>query len=120
MKRRPAPKKAAPKKEAAPKPPGAWAKTAAILGISELPEFLGFQRSTVHVWGYRKQLPKPDYPSINGFAAWNRETIIRWAAETGRVPRWLKKEAAPFEPEGGYRRKRRTKAEMAAAVKAGA
>lgn len=119
-------KKAATKRpttgEAAPKAasPGValaddWMATAEILGVSELPAFLGFQRSTVHVWGYRGQLPTPDYPSINGFAAWKRQTILEWAAQTGRVPAWHKKESAPFEPEGGYQRKRRTKAEIATA-----
>jgi len=98
--------------------PDDWMATAEILGVSELPAFLGFQRSTVHVWGYRGQLPAPDYPSINGFGAWKRQTILEWAAQTGRVPPWHKKEAAPFEPEGGYQRKRRTKAEIAAADEA--
>lgn len=90
--------------------------TATILGVSELPEFLGVQRTTVHVWGYRKQLPPPDFVSINGFKAWYRQTVIRWAAETGRLPVWLEAEGGPWVPAGGYKRPRRTKAEMAAAA----
>lgn len=90
-------------------------RTAQVLGVSELCEFLGVERSTVHVWGYRKQLPPPDYDSVNGFRAWRRLTIVKWAAQTGRLPDWLKPEGAKFEPPGGYKRKRRTKAEIAAA-----
>jgi hypothetical protein len=86
--------------------------SATIIGVTELSAFLGVQRSTTHVWGYRGHLPPADYDSINGFKAWTRETVIRWAAETGRLPEWLREEGAPFEPEGGFRRRRRTKAEI--------
>ena len=86
---------------------------AQVFGVSELPEFLGVKRTTAHVWGYRKQLPPPDFESINGFRAWNRLTVVKWAAETGRLPPWLKKEGGEFEPEGGYKRPRRTKAQKA-------
>lgn len=96
--------------------PSVAVMTATILGVSELPEFLGVQRTTVHVWGYRKQLPPPDFVSINGFKAWYRQTVIRWAAETGRLPVWLEAEGGPWVPAGGYKRPRRTKAEMAAAA----
>lgn len=99
--------------------PDGWRETVEVIGVSELPQFLGFKRSTVHVWGYRKQLPPADQ-IINGFAAWKRETILRWAAETGRIredqlPAAVFAEARQYEPEGGYKRKRRTKAEIAAA-----
>lgn len=102
--------------------PEGWRETVEVIGVSELPQFLGFKRSTVHVWGYRKQLPPADLV-INGFAAWKRETILKWAAETGRIrkdqlPPAVFKEAAQYEPEGGYKRKRRTKAEIAAAREA--
>ena len=95
--------------------PDSEVMTAQVLGVSELAAFLGVQRSTVHVWGYRKQLPEPDYVEVNGFRAWRRLTIIRWAAQTGRLPEWLKDEGARYEPEGGYKRPRRTKVEMEAA-----
>lgn len=88
---------------------------AQVLGVSELPAFLGVKRTTAHVWGYRDQLPPPDYPSVNGFRAWRRLTIVKWAARTGRLPWWLKEEGAKHEPPGGYKRPRRTKAEMEAA-----
>lgn len=113
MAKRPAQKPAPSAK--VPDPPPAHILNAQILGVSELCEFIGVERSTVHVWGYRKQLPPADYQSVNGFRAWNRATIIEWAAQTGRLTPWLKKEGAPYEPEGGYRRHRRTKAEMEAA-----
>lgn len=87
---------------------------AQVLGVTELPEFLGVERTTVHVWGYRKTLPNPDYPSVNGVRAWRRLTIVRWAAQTGRLPDWLREEGAKFEPKDGPKR-RRTKAEMVAA-----
>lgn len=86
---------------------------AQVLGVSELPEFLGVKRTTAHVWGYRHQLPPADF-TVNGFNAWRRLTIIKWAARTGRLPSWLKEEGAKWEPPGGYKRPRRTKAEMEA------
>lgn len=95
------------------KPPKAIL-SAEIIGVSELGAFLGVRPTTVHVWGNRGQRPPADY-TINGHEAWDRETIIRWAAQTGRLPKWLKAEGATFEPEGGYKRPRRTKAEMDAA-----
>lgn len=91
--------------------------TAEILGVSELPAFLGVERTTVHVWGYRKALPPADFESINGFRAWKRLTIIQWAARTGRLPSWLRAEGKQYEPPGGYKRPRRTKAEMLAGAK---
>lgn len=86
-----------------------------ILGVSELPVFLGVERTTAHVWGYRKQLPEADFDSINGFRAWKRNTVLRWAAETNRLPPWLMGEGARFVPKGGPVRRRRTKAEIVAA-----
>lgn len=88
---------------------------AQVLGVTELPAFLGVARSTVHTWHYRSMLPPPDYTEVNGFAAWRRLTIIQWAARSGRLPTWLKDEGSTYEPEGGYKRKRRTKAEIEAA-----
>lgn len=120
-KKRPAAKRPpvkAPAKKAAVKPggyvPPAGIAGADVLGVSELCLFLDVKRSTVHVWGYRDQLPPEDWPSINGFRAWKRESIVKWAAQTGRLPEWLRAEGACFEPEGGYKRKRRTNAEIAA------
>lgn len=95
-------------------PPNEDILKAQVLGVSELPEFLGVARPTVHVWGTREQLPSADYPTVNNYRAWRRMTIVRWAAQTGRLPPWLKAEGAKFEPEGGFKRKRRTRAEMEA------
>lgn len=99
------------------KPPPAPAepvRSALILGVSELSDFLGVKPSTVHVWGYRKSLPDPDFDPVNGYKAWRRLTIVKWAAETGRLPAWLQDEGGKFVPDGGYKRKRRTPEQMAA------
>lgn len=88
---------------------------AEVLGVSELPAFLGVAKPTVYGWTYRNQLPPPDFPTVNGFRAWRRTTIVRWAAQSGRLPNWLRSEGAKFEPPGGFKRPRRTKAEMALA-----
>lgn len=81
--------------------PRAEVSAAQVIGIVELPEFLGFVKGTVHMWGYRGHLPEPDYPSINGHKAWRRRTIVKWAAETGRLPRWLYPEGSEFVPDNG-------------------
>jgi len=83
-----------------------------VLGLQEIAELLEVEKRTPHAWQYRKLLPPPDFDSVNGLKAWKRETIVRWAAKTGRLPasgalteeaakrRWLKDE--PEErPRGG-------------------
>lgn len=80
---------------------------AQVIGITELGDFLGFARATTHMWGLRGALPEPDYRSVNGHKAWRRLTIVRWAAETGRLPEWLRGEGERFIPEGGPRLRRR-------------
>ena len=57
-----------------------------ILGLQEVAVLLEVGARTPHAWLYRGLLPVPDYASINGIRAWKRKTIIRWAAETGRLP----------------------------------
>lgn len=54
------------------------------LGPKELAEFLGVKRATVQQWRFRQVLPAEDY-RINGGPAWERQTIIEWAIETGRL-----------------------------------
>lgn len=93
-------------------PPSDEVLRAQVIGVSELADFLGVKRATVHVWGYRDALPPADYVSVNGFRAWRRLTIVKWAAQTGRLPAWLNEEGAKYAPPGGYRRPRRTKAQM--------
>jgi hypothetical protein len=56
-----------------------------IVGLQELSELLEVGPRTPHAWQYRKLLPSPDYASINGLRAWKIETIMQWAADTGRV-----------------------------------
>lgn len=99
---------------AAPKPPAPELLNAEILGVTELADFLGVKATTVHVWGTRGHRPPADL-TVNGHEAWHRLTIVKWAAETGRLPVWLEAEGAEYVPEGGYKRPRRTKAEMSAA-----
>lgn len=65
----------------------------AIVGLQEIADLLEVNRRTPHAWSYRRLLPEPDYNSINGLRAWNRQTIIDWAAQTGRLPSSLRDEA---------------------------
>jgi hypothetical protein len=85
---------------------------AQVIGILELGPFLGFAPSTVRSWRIDGVLPPADYPLVNNMRAWRRLTIVTWAAKTGKLPPWLKDEGAKYEPAGGFKRKRRTKAEM--------
>lgn len=57
-----------------------------VLGLVEIAELLGVDKRTPHAWFYRDLMPEPDHPSVNGGRAWNRETVVRWAALTGRLP----------------------------------
>ena len=78
-----------------------------ILGLQEIAPLLEVDKRTPHAWQYRKLLPTADYASINGLRAWNRQTIIKWAAETGRLPEALKAESTvePVIPRGGRKAK---------------
>lgn len=56
-----------------------------LLGVAEIAELLNVKRQTVSAWRYRGILPPADYT----FAAadlWQRDTIERWARQTGRWP----------------------------------
>lgn len=87
-------------------PPPDYIAHAQIIGISELPQFLRLKSPrTAASWQNRHLLPDPDYPSINGSAAWRRLTIIRWCATTNRLPPWLEQAGAPFRVANGRRRR---------------
>jgi hypothetical protein len=89
-----------------------------VVGLQEIAEMLEVNRRTPHAWQYRRLLPPPDYNSINGLKAWDRTTIIEWAARTGRLPETLRSEVKGDVtiPRGG----RQAKAEnLAALVAAG-
>lgn len=57
-----------------------------VVGLQEIAALLDVDDRTPHAWLYRKRLPVPDFPSVNGLRAWKRKTIVKWAAETGRLP----------------------------------
>jgi len=63
-----------------------------VVGLKEIAELLGVAARTPHTWAHRGVLPPPDHSSINGYRAWDRATIIAWAAETDRLPDCLRKE----------------------------
>jgi hypothetical protein len=85
-----------------------------IVGLKEIGPLLEVDGRTPHAWHYRKLLPVPDYASINGIRAWDRQTIVDWAAETGRLPESLRAEANTDVtiPRGG----KKAKAENIAAL----
>ena len=57
------------------------------LGKQEMPQLFDVHERTPHLWHTRDQLPPPDYESVNGCAAWDRDTLVLWAAATGRLSR---------------------------------
>jgi hypothetical protein len=61
-----------------------------IVGMQELADLLDVGRRTPHAWHYRKLLPPADFDSINGLRAWRTETVLEWAANTGRLPARLR------------------------------
>lgn len=86
--------------------------TAQVLGRVEIADLLQVDTRTPHAWYGRKLMPAPDHQNVNGSPAWNRDTIISWAARTGRLPDVLESEAAllgvPVQKgqRGGKRAKR--------------
>lgn len=60
-----------------------------IVGLQEIAVLLGVEKRTPHAWAFRGLLPDPDFASINGSRAWKRATILRWAAQSGRLPESL-------------------------------
>lgn len=57
-----------------------------VLGRVEMAKLLQVDQRTPHAWHTRDLLPNPDHESINGSPAWDRDTVIAWAARTGRLP----------------------------------
>lgn len=55
------------------------------LGYKEIAELLGVKNNTVNMWNWKKLMPEPDHLTINGHPAYDPETIVVWAAETGRL-----------------------------------
>lgn len=64
-----------------------------IVGRTEIAILLDVDSRTPHAWMSRRLLPEPDHASVNGNPAWNRDTIVAWAALTGRLPDSLIEEA---------------------------
>lgn len=54
------------------------------MGVTEIAELLGVQRSTVEQWGQRSLLPPSDWP-VGGRDAWRWGRIRTWAILTGRL-----------------------------------
>ncbi len=63
-----------------------------VLGLIEIAELLDVDKRTPHAWFYRGLMPEPDHATINGSRAWDRGTVVAWAARTGRLPVDLAKE----------------------------
>lgn len=61
-----------------------------IVGLMEIADLLEVGKRTPHAWQYRKLLPPADFASINGLRAWRTNTILQWAANTGRLPASLR------------------------------
>lgn len=78
-----------------------------VVGLQEIATLLEVNKRTPHAWQYRRLLPPPDYPSVNGLRAWKRSTIVGWAARTGRLPDSLRAEATVevHVPRGGRQAK---------------
>jgi hypothetical protein len=57
----------------------------APLGVAEIGALLGIADRSVHQAIRRRTLPDAQFASVNGGRAWSRETIVRWAGESGRI-----------------------------------
>lgn len=55
------------------------------VGKIEVADRFGVREHTVNQWMVRNRMPEPDWPSINGYRAWNWATLLWWAGETGRL-----------------------------------
>lgn len=55
------------------------------VGKRELADLLGVNRGTPQLWKQRGLLPPADWPSVNGSEAWALDTVLVWAARTGRL-----------------------------------
>jgi hypothetical protein len=67
-----------------------------VFGLVEMADLLDVGHKTPHAWLRRGLLPPPDHDSVNSNKAWNRDTIIAWAARTGRLPDDLADEGAEY------------------------
>ena len=54
-----------------------------MLGPHEVAALLGVKPGTVAAWLWRGVMVAPD-ATISGVPLWRRDTIVTWAAETGR------------------------------------
>ena len=85
------------------------ANDAEVLGLAEIADLLEVTKRTPHAWKYRKLLPPHDHDSVNGLTAWNRSTIIEWAAATGRLPVTLRSDVdSEVAPHRGGRAAKET------------
>jgi hypothetical protein len=75
-----------------------------VLGLIELAELLEVDKRTPYAWVYRDLMPAPDHPEVNGGKAWDRATILQWAARTGRLPESLEGDPAVADIERPDRR----------------
>lgn len=57
----------------------------APIGYLEIADLLDVAPVTVRQWKWKKQMPEPDYDTIHGMPAWERDTIIEWAGRTGKL-----------------------------------
>lgn len=64
-----------------------------ILGLQEIATTLDVAHRTPHAWKFRGNLPPADYESVNGLEAWDWDTIVAWAASSGRLPERFRDEA---------------------------
>lgn len=55
-----------------------------LVGIKEIAAMLDVHYVTVHKWRREGNLPPPDH-ELPRRAMWRRDTILGWAAETGRT-----------------------------------
>jgi hypothetical protein len=55
------------------------------LGLPEIADMLGVEERTVQQWIRRDLLPDPTYKGVNGSPAWERDLILRWAGDSGRL-----------------------------------
>jgi hypothetical protein len=55
------------------------------IGYLEIADLLDVAPVTVRQWKWKEQMPEPDFESIHGMPAWQRDTIIEWAGRTGKL-----------------------------------
>jgi|SRR5579884_2521554 len=55
------------------------------VGAREVASLVGVAIGTVHAWRQRGLLPRPRW-TVSGSPAWDREEVLAWARQTGRLP----------------------------------